>query len=131
MVSSLSPHGQFHGVFFFLLLLHHPSAAMYPFTFLPTNEKLTRSNFTSWKAQVVSAVKGAQMGNFLNPDEQPLPAFYTPDGTKADGSKKDPEANPDHASWVAKDQTVLNYLFSNMSKEILGHVNHHVTTAGA
>lgn len=102
---------------------------MIPFTFLPTNEKLNRTNFLLWKAQVVSALKGAQLGHLLNSTEQPLPALITPAGTKEDGSKKDPEPNPDYASWVAKDQTVLNYLLSNMSKEILGHVNSCVTAA--
>jgi len=42
------------------------AAAMIPFTFLPTNEKLNRTNFQSWKAQVVSALKGAQLGHLLN-----------------------------------------------------------------
>jgi hypothetical protein len=36
-------------------------------------------------------------------------------------------SNPDYASWVAKDQIILNFLLSNMSKEILGQVNTYVT----
>lgn len=79
----------------------------------------------------VSALKGAQMGAFISPTEQPPSAFRTPEGSTSDGAKKDPEPNPDYASWVAKDQTVLNYLFSNMSKDILGHVNTYVTAATA
>ncbi|XP_066395916.1 uncharacterized protein [Miscanthus floridulus] len=71
------------------------------------------------------------MGSFIEPTAVPPSPFITPDGSKADGSKKDPEPNPDYASWVAKDQTVLNYLLSNMSKEILGHVNTYVTAASA
>jgi hypothetical protein len=76
-------------------------------------------------------LKGAQMGAFIGLNEQLPPALRMPNGTKPDGTKKDPEPNPDYASWVAKDQTVLNYLLSNMSKEILGHVNTCVTTASA
>ena len=71
------------------------------------------------------------MGSFIEPTAVPPSPFITPDGSKADGSKKDPEPNPDYVSWVAKDQTVLNYLLSNMSKEILGHVNTYVTATSA
>ena len=71
------------------------------------------------------------MGSFIEPTAVPLSPFITPDGSKADGSKKDLEPNPDYASWVAKDQTVVNYLLSNMSKEILGHVNTYVTATSA
>lgn len=45
----------------------------------------------------MSALKGAQMGNFIDANEQPPPAIITPDAT-ADGKKKDPEPNPDYAS---------------------------------
>lgn len=31
-------------------------------------------------------------------------------------------SNPDYDAWVAKDQQVLNYLFSSMYREILSHV---------
>jgi hypothetical protein len=105
---------------------------IFPFTFLPTSEKLNRTNFQSWKAQVTLALKGAQMGKFIELAEQAPSAFHTPEETKPDGKKVvDPEPNPDYASWVAKDQTVLNYLLSNMSKEILGHVNTCVTASNA
>jgi hypothetical protein len=33
--------------------------------------------------------------------------------------------------WVAKDQTILNYLLSNLLKEILAQVSTEVTAAGA
>jgi hypothetical protein len=106
------------------------SAAIFPFAFLPTSEKLNRTNFQSWKAQVTSALKGAEMAKFIDPSEQPPPPFLKPEDSK-DGKKADPEPNPDYVSWVAKEQTVLNYLQSNMSKEILGHVNTCVTAASA
>lgn len=38
--------------------------------------------------------------------------------------------NPDYELWVAKDQTVLNFILSNLSKEILSQVNSEVTAAG-
>jgi len=42
-----------------------------------------------------------------------------------------PKPNPEYDAWVAKDQMVLNYLLSNMSKEILGQVNQEITASGA
>jgi hypothetical protein len=93
------------------------------------SKRLNRTNFQSSKAQVTSALKGAQLGNFLEPTAQPPSAFLTPEDKE--DKKADPKPNPNYASWVAKDQTVLNYLLSNMSKEILGQVNTSVTTLAA
>ena len=42
-----------------------------------------------------------------------------------------PKPNPEYDAWVAKDQMVLNYLLSNMYKEILGQVNQEITASGA
>jgi hypothetical protein len=47
-------------------------SAVQPFaTFLPVSEKLNRNNFQSWRAQVLSALKGAQLAKFLNPVVKP------------------------------------------------------------
>ena len=61
---------------------------------------------------------------------QPPSPFLAPKKGKED-SKEPPKPNPDYEAWVAKDQMALNYLLSNMSKEILGQVNNEVTAAGA
>jgi hypothetical protein len=50
---------------------------------------------------------------------------------KPDDDVEVPAVNPDYATWVAKDQTVLSYLLTNLSKEILCHVNTDVTVRGA
>jgi hypothetical protein len=49
------------------------------------------------------------------------------------GAKPDDPAipNPEHEDWVAKDQQVLNYLLSNLSKEVLSQVSHTETVAEA
>jgi hypothetical protein len=85
-------------------------------TFLPVSEKLTRNNYILWKAQVHSALKGAQLANFIEPTAKPPNVFLAP---KKDDKKEPATPNPEYAMWVAKDQTVLNYLLSNLSKEIL------------
>ena len=96
--------------------------------FIPVTEKLTRSNYQSWRAQVSSAIKGAQAASFIKPTATPPAEFLV---TKGDSDKKDPVPNPDYDVWIAKDQQVLSYLLTSLSKEILGHVNTEVTAAGA
>jgi hypothetical protein len=67
---------------------------------------------------------------FIHPGAEAPSQFLNPEKGKED-SKEPPKPNPEFEAWVAKDQMVLNYLFSNMSKEILGQVNSEVTVAGA
>jgi hypothetical protein len=78
----------------------------------------------------MSALRGSQLARYIQPDAQPLSSFLAPEKGKED-SKEPPQPNPEYEVWVAKDQTILNYLLSNMSKEILGQVNSEVTAAGA
>lgn len=105
------------------------SAAISLTTFLPpVTEKLTRANHQSWKAQIVSALRGAQLADWLE-STAVAPAKYLP--VEAGKEKESPVVNPEHAPWVAKDQMVLSYLLTNLSKEILGHVNTEVTAKGA
>jgi hypothetical protein len=96
-------------------------------TFLPVSEKLTCSNYILWKAQVHSALKGAQLANSSSQQRSPPNAFLAP----KEDDKESATPNPEYATWVAKDQTVLNYLLSNLSKEILAQVSTEVTAAGA
>jgi hypothetical protein len=49
------------------------------------------------------------------------------DGT--DDDKKSPARNPDYDKWVAKDQTVLNFLLTSLSKKIFSQVTSSATTA--
>ena len=41
------------------------------------------------------------------------------DGANGDDDKKEsPVPNPNYETWIAKDQQLLNYLLSSLSKEI-------------
>ena len=42
-----------------------------------------------------------------------------------------PRRTPSTRPWVAKDQTVLSYVLTNLSKQTLAHVNTKVTAKGA
>lgn len=89
--------------------------------FLPVSEKLTCANHPLWKAQVIFALKGAHLLNFISPSCKPPKQFVPPkEGTD---SKEPPVVNPEYETWVAKDRLVLNYLLTNMSKELLSQVN--------
>ena len=100
------------------------AAAFLGLGLISVTEKLTRSNFQSWRSQVLSAIRGARAAKFIQPGVQAPAEFLAP---KTQDSKEDPVANPEHESWVAKDQQVLSYLLSGLSKEILGQVSTEVT----
>ena len=84
----------------------------------PVTEKLAINNHTIWKAQILSALKGAQVFHFLSS------ATPIPPKTVAKSSEKPDEqvSNPDFEAWVAKDQQILNYLLSSLSRDILAQV---------
>ena len=82
----------------------------------PVTEKLTRNNHTLWKAQVLSALKGAQVVHFLSS------ATPIPPKTVAKTLEKPDDKIPDYDDWAAKDQQILNYLLSSLSRDILAQV---------
>jgi hypothetical protein len=52
------------------------------------------------------------------------------DGAKGDHNKKEsPIPNPNYETWITKDQQVLNYLLSSLSKEIFSQVTSSAETA--
>jgi hypothetical protein len=56
-------------------LLHPPGCLLALPTFLPVTEKLTRTNHQSWKAQVLSAIHGAQLADWLEANAEPPAKF--------------------------------------------------------
>ena len=98
--------------------------------FLPVTEKLSRSNFPMWRAQVESAIRGAQLGRFIKASAKPPSEFLETDGkTAKEGKVVDLLPNPEYEEWMAKDQTVLSYLFSSLPKEIFAQVSSARTAA--
>ena len=92
--------------------------AVVPSLGYPVTEKLTRNNHTLWKAQVLSALKGAQVAHFLSSATTVPPKTVAKTPEKPD----DKIPNPDYDVWVAKDQQILNYLLSSLSRDILAQV---------
>lgn len=95
-----------------------------PFPSSVITEKLGRTNFVTWHAQVRSAVRGAQLQGHLDDTVQPPP--------KTIKDKEDREIeNPVFDDWDAKDQQVLSFLLSALSKDILAHAARAQTAAEA
>ena len=89
-----------------------------------------------WEAQVLSALRGAQVVHFLDPSTQPPEKFIvTKNEKKSDDAAKTgdkpPVLNPEFEQWVAKDQQVLSYLLTSLSREIRSQVTNVTTAAGA
>jgi hypothetical protein len=57
-------------------------------------EKLGRSNFAMWLAQVKSAIRGAQLGRFIKASAKPPPEFLETDKAAKEGKAVDPLPNP-------------------------------------
>jgi hypothetical protein len=85
----------------------------------PVSEKLTRDNFTLWKAQVIPAIRGAIDETVKAPP------------TEIDGEEANTKlSNPAYEAWMAQDQSLLSYINSLMSREVLEQVADEVTSAG-
>ncbi|XP_012700229.1 uncharacterized protein LOC105914105 [Setaria italica] len=95
-----------------------------PFPSSAITEKLGRTNFVTWHAQVRSAVRGARLQGHLDDTVPPPP--------KTIKDKEDREIeNPVFDDWDAKDQQVLSFLLSALSKDILAHAARAQTAAEA
>jgi hypothetical protein len=86
-------------------------------TTLPIQEKLSKLNHATWKAQVLAMIHGARLEGFL-----------TGKIKKSEGNKV---PNPNYDDWLATDQQVLSYILASISKEILTQVAAKPTAADA
>lgn len=85
---------------------------------LPVSEKLSKTNLVLWKAQVLPAIRGAQLEGLIDGTLPPPPKEI--DVKDSDKTVKGP--NPDYARWVALDQQVLGYLLTTMTREVMAQV---------
>jgi hypothetical protein len=83
-----------------------PTAAL-SFGFLPVvtkKLKLTKGNYVMWHAQVLSALKGAQLALFLEPTTELVEFLEVALSREkaVEGKKIDPLLNPEYEKWVAR-----------------------------
>jgi hypothetical protein len=92
---------------------------------MSVTEKLTKSNYLLWHAQIMSAICVAQLQGFLDSTEkQPSKTI-----TKIVDGAAITETNPTHIQWVAQDQSVLGYILVSLSREVLTGVATLTTSA--
>jgi hypothetical protein len=83
----------------------------------PVTEKLAKNNYSLWKAQVTLALRGVQMMGYVN-GTTATPAKTVP----TSATDATPITNPAYEEWEVKDQQVLHFLLSSLSRDILGQV---------
>jgi hypothetical protein len=101
--------------FFSILAMALPSAStLLPAVGYPVTEKLAKNNHPLWKAQVLSALRGAHVADHVNgtvqAPEKEIPKSVT---------QADLVPNSEYEKWEVRDQQVLNYLLSSLSRDIL------------
>jgi hypothetical protein len=101
--------------------LHQPPPSPPSF---PISQKMIKTNY----AQVLPAINATQFEDLLTGDD------FAPDKhlviTNPDKSTSS-TPNPAYTSWVARDQAILSYLLSSLTRETLLHVYRCMTAAQA
>jgi hypothetical protein len=92
---------------------------------IPITEKLTKTNYRLWCAQIMSAVRSTQLEDLLT-DVERMPAKMLTI-TKDDEVLEQP--NPEYTKWVTRDQALLGYIFSSLPQEVLMGVTTHTSSA--
>jgi hypothetical protein len=83
------------------------------------SEKLTRENYLLWKAQIMPAIRGANLVAILNGTSQAPPT--TMEVADKDG-KTIVLANPEYEKWMAQDQQLLSYILNSLTSDVLAQV---------
>ncbi|KAK1620332.1 hypothetical protein QYE76_025849 [Lolium multiflorum] len=89
----------------------------------PPTDKLTRQNHPMWRAQVLPAIRGAQLLGLLDGSDAAPPEMMTVEATAQDADKSAKSVpNPAYATWLARDQMVLSYLLGSISPGVMPHI---------
>jgi hypothetical protein len=86
---------------------------------MPVSEKLLCSNHTLWKAQVLTALRGAQLVGFLDGTNTAPTEKLSVKAQKGTDGDSEEVPNPDYETWKAQEQHVLSYLLYSMSCDVL------------
>jgi hypothetical protein len=87
---------------------------------------LGKNNFAIWSTHVLSAIRGARLAYLLDEKTAAMP---TKDVAKSAEKPDELIPNPEYDEWVGKDQSVFNYLYGSVSKDVQAPVSNCTTSA--
>ena len=97
----------------------HEFSSTIPSSFsIPVSEKLNRTNYVLWRAQILPPIRAAQLEDVLTGADPKPPARVA----SKTGDASTTEPNPEYARWIARDQAVLGYLLSSLTRDVLTNV---------
>jgi hypothetical protein len=97
----------------------------------PPSDKLTRANYSGWRAQVLLAIRGSRLLGLLDgSDSAPSEIVEVEAADKTADKPAKTTSNPDYENWISRDQIVLSYLLQSLSPEVLPHVQRIEHAAG-
>lgn len=90
----------------------HELVTTIPSFSIPITEKLIRTNYVMWRAKIMPSIRAAQLeGVLTGADPEPLATI-----TNKSGDTSSTVPNPEYARWIARDQAVLGYLLSSLTR---------------
>jgi hypothetical protein len=81
---------------------------------IPITQKLSKTNFLVWRLQILPLIRAAQLEDIFTGAEK-MPAKLISVKT---GDTTSEEPNPEYIRWMARDQALLGYLLSSLTREV-------------
>jgi hypothetical protein len=95
----------------------YPQTSNVPSSFsILITEKLTKINYRLWRAQILPPIRAAQMKDLLLGREKMPDKMMSTSSTDASSSER---TNPEYVRLRMRDQALLRYLMSSVTREVL------------
>lgn len=102
------------------------SSIVNPLVGVAISEKLSKTNHSVWKAQILAAVRGSRLQDHLQAGSAPS---VTVEGKVGDKPAQVP--NPAYEEWYVKDQQVLSFILGSLGRDVQSQVVMKQTAAAA
>ncbi|KAF3776827.1 Retrovirus-related Pol polyprotein from transposon TNT 1-94 [Nymphaea thermarum] len=89
------------------------------------SQKLNHTNYLTWKRQIVPFIKSHRLYGHLNGTTPAPPEWIMREVKNAAGQIQETvaEINPEYETWMAHDQSLVTYITSTLSEEVLAGVD--------